>query len=168
MTAADIEIALATRTHKFSYRAGMVLPNVSWGMGVHECDMFSVTKAGYVHEVEIKISVADLKKDADKTHNHVSNKIKYLWFAAPLKMQAALEQYAPARAGILCLHKSEFSDHHLVVDEIRQPIPNKDARKLTHHEQAHLGYLAACRYWTMRATLASLLKDIEDLRKERI
>lgn len=35
-----------------------------------ESDMFSVTKAGYAHEYEIKISLSDFRADLDKTARH--------------------------------------------------------------------------------------------------
>jgi hypothetical protein len=46
-----------------------IVPNVfaaySW-----ESDVLSITRAGYVHEYEIKVSLADFKKDAGKTEKH--------------------------------------------------------------------------------------------------
>jgi len=44
----------------------VMLPNyepVDW----HECDMFAVTKAGYFHEFEIKLSASDFRADAEKS-----------------------------------------------------------------------------------------------------
>jgi hypothetical protein len=43
----------------------LVLPNftpAAW----FECDVFSVSKSGYMHEHEIKMSVADFRRDAEK------------------------------------------------------------------------------------------------------
>jgi len=44
MKSLDIEIAvmeyLGTRTN-------LIVPNVSWGMDLHECDILSLSKAGY-------------------------------------------------------------------------------------------------------------------------
>jgi hypothetical protein len=41
------------------------LPNYT-PAGWFECDLFSVTKAGYFHEHEIKLTAGDFRKDAEK------------------------------------------------------------------------------------------------------
>jgi hypothetical protein len=49
------------------YHKHFVVPNYTpenWW----ECDVFEVTKAGYFREYEVKISRADFKADANKTH----------------------------------------------------------------------------------------------------
>ena len=52
--------------------------------------MLALNKSGYATEVEIKVSVSDLKKDIHKKHAHIGgtwgrgiDKIKYLFFAIP-------------------------------------------------------------------------------------
>lgn len=42
----------------------------------HECDMLIVTKNHYLTEVEIKISLSDLKADFKKKHQHKDKNIK--------------------------------------------------------------------------------------------
>ena len=42
----------------------------------HECDMLIVTKNRYLTEVEIKISLSDLKADFKKKHQHKDKNIK--------------------------------------------------------------------------------------------
>ena len=45
-----------------------IIPNVfvySW-----ESDVISITKAGYVHEFEVKLTRADFKKDSEKKNKH--------------------------------------------------------------------------------------------------
>lgn len=44
----------------------IAMPNYT-PAGWWECDLFSVTKAGYFHEHEIKLSVADFRADAKKS-----------------------------------------------------------------------------------------------------
>lgn len=46
----------------------IVCPNFTPG-GWWECDVWAVTKAGYVSEYEIKLSVGDFKKDAKKSRS---------------------------------------------------------------------------------------------------
>lgn len=97
MTALDIEIAVMAH---FKPRVNVVVPNVSWGAGVHECDVLSLTPSGYATEIEIKISKADLIKDKEKCHRHLSSKIKWLWFAIPEKL-LKFKEHIPKDAGII-------------------------------------------------------------------
>lgn len=43
----------------------LLLPNYT-PLGWFECDLFAVTKAGLFHEFEIKLSIADFRRDAEK------------------------------------------------------------------------------------------------------
>lgn len=100
----DIQIALA---RFFDSRANLVVPNVSWGLMPHECDVVVLTQAGYCIEVEIKISKADLKADLKKEHGHNPRgydgaNIHKLFFAMPDKMDTAeCHALVPAKAGII-------------------------------------------------------------------
>jgi hypothetical protein len=40
------------------------------GMGLHECDVLGITKAGYLVEFEIKRSRSDFRADFKKKHKH--------------------------------------------------------------------------------------------------
>ena len=75
MTAKEMELHIS---RYFDLRQNIIVPNISWGMGLHECDLLILSRAGYATEIEIKISAADLRKDSKKKHEHLSNKIKYL------------------------------------------------------------------------------------------
>jgi len=63
ITTPEMECALAGW---FDYRQNLIVPCVYWGVGyyTHECDLLIVSRAGYVTEVEIKISRSDLRADA--------------------------------------------------------------------------------------------------------
>ena len=80
LTAKDIEISVAKYMDP---RVNLIVPNASWGLGLHECDLLVISKAGYASEVEIKVSKADLLRDREKRHGHASDRIKALWFALP-------------------------------------------------------------------------------------
>ena len=88
LTTIDIECALS---NYFKPRINMLIPNVSWGFGIHECDVLVTTKSGYLYEVEIKVGASDLKKDADKPHKHTSKRIKNLYFAIPYYLEPLIE-----------------------------------------------------------------------------
>src|SRR5271157_2571610 len=65
-TEADIQDRLYWYCYKKNH--DNIAPNVylyEW-----ESDLFSVTKAGYAHEFEIKISLSDFRAHADKTLRH--------------------------------------------------------------------------------------------------
>lgn len=135
----DIEIAVA---RYFSWRVNLIIPNVSWGMGIHECDLLVVTKSGYCYEVEIKVSRSDLKADILKPHKHRSKLIKKLYFAIPDYLQDCIE-FIPGNAGIITV--SEYGKCKC----IREPQIN-DAPKLTDKERYQVARLGTMRIWTMK------------------
>ena len=65
-----------------------IIPNIyvySW-----ESDMISITKAGYLHEYEIKITKSDFKADMKKQKKHqilekglTANRPNYFWYVCP-------------------------------------------------------------------------------------
>jgi len=153
-----METALASY---FDWRVHMIVPNVSYGLQLHECDLLVVTKCGYATEIEIKISRADLKKDSSKWHGHKSKKIKRLFFAIPEHL-AHCHEFIPAHAGILHVY-SNAPGYGWRVKHVRDAVENEEHRKLTDEERMHLGYLATTRIWTMRNTITGLTNDIKYL-----
>jgi len=61
-TERDIQRMIWLANHQ---RFMVLMPNYT-PLGWWECDLFGVTKAGYFHEFEIKLTVADFRKDAKK------------------------------------------------------------------------------------------------------
>jgi len=112
-----IEMEIAVANH-FNARQNLIVPNVSWGFCIHECDLLIVTKAGYLYEVEIKVSRGDLKNDMKKQHNHYDSRIKNLYFAIPKKLEKDIE-FIPKEAGIMLVHKKETDP--LLVEKWRLP-----------------------------------------------
>ncbi|MBT9170538.1 MAG: hypothetical protein DDT18_00881 [Actinobacteria bacterium] len=97
ITVSEIELAVADY---FNPRVNLIVPNISWGMFLHECDMLIVTKNNYAYEVEIKTTKSDLVADQKKRHNHSNKKIKKLYFAIPDYLLQYAE-YIPDHAGII-------------------------------------------------------------------
>lgn len=153
------EIESAISNH-FGIRTNLIVPNVSWGLGVHECDLLICSKAGYCTEVEIKRSASDLKKDASKGHNHKSKKIKYLYFSIPSYLSKYVE-YIPLNAGIFII----TSKHKVYC--IAKPIQNKDCRPLTLQEQYEMARLGALRIWGLKSKCINYKADYKAM-KERI
>lgn len=146
----DIILALTQKGNPHDLSSHLVVPNVAWGLGIHECDLLSVTKAGYATEIEIKISVADTKKDMDKKHNHESNKLKYLYFAMPEDIYDKAKEFVPKRAGIYIVKAYMWRKQmRYKVIQKRKPKVNKDHRKLTDEEYVQLQRLAAMRYFSL-------------------
>ena len=146
-----------------NHRKNIVVPNVSWGMFSHECDLIRLTPSGYCSEIEIKISKADLKKDQTKRHNHVDgngyreNKIKYLYFAIPEYLEDCSE-YIPDRAGILILYESpanKYRDGYLYFKEVRKP-RSQCSYKFSEKERIRLLELMSMRIWGLKKKLAKM------------
>lgn len=141
-----------------NYRTNLIVPNVSWGMFSHECDLVRLTPAGYCSEIEIKISLSDLKKDKEKRHQHMdggaygygANKIKYLYFAIPEYLEKHIE-HIPERSGILIV----FEDRGGVIrtKETRAPQKQSDY-KFSEKERIKLLSLMAMRIWRLKQKLA--------------
>ena len=66
-TACEIELAVTEWLLKRGYASVITHFYPRWW---HECDIYSITKAGYGIEVEAKVSVADFKADFKKKRKH--------------------------------------------------------------------------------------------------
>lgn len=152
ITAQDLEIAIARH---FNPRQNLIVPNVSWGLGLHECDVLICTGKGYLTEVEIKISKSDLKKDSEKCHGHVDreNRIKKLYFAFPEKLLDCAE-LVPERAGILVY--KYYKNRYGYVDQIKPARQNMKARPLTDTERYEMARLGALRIWGLKKKIQEL------------
>jgi len=153
MKTLDLEIAVMGC---FNIRVNTVVPNVSWGLNIHECDILSLTKTGYATEIEIKVSKADLLKDFKKPHNHISNKIKYFYYAVPKKLQEIALETIPERAGLLVCEKR---GDELRLNCIRSAIQNKQARQWTNTERQKLQRLGAMRILGLKKKLAKFQQE---------
>lgn len=107
----DIEIAVADM---FGYRANIIVPNISWGAGLNECDLLIINKNNICTEVEIKISKSDLKADFKKHHRWTKDEIpifkpqksiKFMYYAVPENMIELAVQLLPSQIGILVIKK---------------------------------------------------------------
>ena len=148
MTAMEVELAVA----KFlDWRRNLIVPNVSWGLGVHECDLLSVTPARWATEVEIKVSKSDIKKDLEKTHQHKSDLIQKLYFAVPDYLSDC--EYIPDGVGIISVKNNASLYFYNKAAIIRTPTVNKAARKLSEAEYDKLLRLGCLRIWNLKKAL---------------
>ncbi len=161
MKCIEIEEAVA---RMFGVRQNMIVPNISWGLGIHECDLLVVRPTGFAVEVEIKVSRSDLKKDAEKKHGHISDKIKQLYFAVPEKLVDDAMQYAPVHAGIIAVSNKYprdtfgWSAYWNKATIVHPAVTNKLARPLTDSECAQVARLGCMRIWGLKEKLIMAVK----------
>lgn len=144
-----MEVAIA---NYFNYRQNIIVPNISWGLGMHECDMFIVTKAGYCTEVEIKRTKADLLADFEKKHKHKDrrNRIKEFYYAIPESLLATCEPLIPKEIGIIVCERSEYHVDYVYAHIHRKTTPNRTAVPLTQKEIYKVAHLGTMRIWSLK------------------
>lgn len=165
ITSLDIELAVA---HYFNPRVNIIVPNISWGMNLHECDLLVLTKAGYAYEIEIKISKSDLIADRNKKHQHKSKRIRKLYFALPYYLIEKCKDHIPVEAGIISVIG------HGCMSIIREAEIKSDY-KFNEVEKLNLVRLGAMRIWPLKRIIRdshkikSIKKRIEyDMRQMNI
>jgi len=160
LTTPEMEQRLA---EYFDYRRYLIVPNLSWGIGIHECDLAIVTDSNYLWEVEIKVSKADLRKDADKRHQHIDyrRRIKRLYFAVPSYLAEDCLELSPERSGVISVHPDKHK-----VEIVRKPLDDRDAVKLSEAEVAKIARLGALRIWSLQQRLFEARRRIDELRPE--
>jgi hypothetical protein len=155
----------------------VVVPNLSWGLGLGwEMDLGVLSDAGWLTEVEIKVSMADFKKDAEKYRHrleaspgHVS-KTRRKFFALPHEVNQKRLGYGmrtdyplPDGYGLIVVTGGHNGDSAKIVQEA--PI-NAAARKLSPEEKRDMLRLGYIRFWAQRnaTTLAQagLLRAFEE------
>lgn len=155
ITTPEMECAVA---NFLNYRSNLIVPNVHWGMALHECDLLVVTKAGYAWEIEIKISKADLKKDAEKSHEHRDARIKHLYFAIPDYLEDCID-LIPERAGVIVVTTGELQVTHYEGRKhvwprrcrtVRKAEVNKAARPFSEADRYKVARLGALRIWRLK------------------
>lgn len=156
MTTAEVEYAafkhVAVRHGRIQE---LVVPNVRDGMGFpFECDLLYVTKTGYAHEIEIKVSRSDLMRDKKK-QRHAYEKymhdpiIRSKTFAIPEELASCVDDI-PAECGVIVVYRNPKRTY---TTDIRKAVIDTRARKLTAEELMKMYRLMAMRVWTMKKKL---------------
>ena len=145
MTEDEIACALTRPRGPFPYRRYLCVPNLSWGLDIDgEADLVALSAAGYLTEVEIKISVSDFRRDAGKWKHRKqvpSPLISAFYYAIPAPMWPKVEAEFPfGRAGLILVDAGRAV--------VKQKAPARPSRKLTDAEIRQLGRLGTMRYWT--------------------
>lgn len=111
-----------------------------------EADLVSVTRALFTHEYEIKISLADFRKDAHKVSKHQelvfykAHIPNYFWYAT-----FAFDITPPDHAGWIKITKGDHRRPFIV--EVRKEAPRLSDEKLSEKKQFEI-----CRLLSFRAT----------------
>ena len=150
----EMEIALS---NYFDCRKSIIVPNISWGFNIHECDLFIIKPSGYVVEIEIKRSLADTKNDLNKKHDHSDNRIREFYFAIPVELYDSCKEFIPKHAGIITIGKTEYGKIYRA-SIVRDTVINKNSRKLTIEEQLKVARLGTLRIWSLKKKIATILK----------
>lgn len=146
-----------TIARHFGIRQNLIVPNISWGLGVHECDVLVVRPSGIAIEVEIKRSRADLLADFKKGHGHKSKKIGQLYYAIPSCLYESCADLIPEHAGILELWKHEQRGWWYCT--VRKEAPKNGNRKLTEKEILKVARLGTMRIWSLKRKVIELSKE---------
>ena len=157
MHAKEIQYAVARWA---GIQRSLLIPNLSHAFFPYwEADLVAVLPSGYMTEYEIKISVADVKREWNKDRwkppgrRIFANIIRRYYVVMPA---ARAEQAVPlipddVGAGVLTVEYVEIRSNMISrVTELRKPKINTMARKVTDSERIHLGNLMAMRYWNER------------------
>lgn len=159
-----MEVAIA---NYFNYRQNIIVPNISWGLGLHECDVFIVTKSGYCTEVEIKRSKSDLLADFEKKHKHKDkkNRIKEFYYAIPKSLLSSCELLIPKDTGIIVCERSEWSSDKVYAYIHRKTKPNLGAVPLTAKELHKVGHLGTMRIWSLKQKIIKMKNEQSKIQK---
>lgn len=136
----------------FPCRRNLCVPNVSWGFLDYEADLLVVTGSDWLKEIEIKISVADLKADIKKKKHKdwesPRNPVKDLYYAIPFEVWEKIKENPPVpdHAGIIVIHDVNANSCGGIVKYSKS---HKYARKLFLEEKAILARLGTLRYWSL-------------------
>lgn len=155
--AGHIELATAVL---MDYRKHIIVPNVCFNWGTMECDMLIVDDKNRVTEVEIKVSIADLKADFKKPHGHKHKNLSRLIYAFPLEMLEKALPLIPNHCGIItvaispyCLKQIETIPNWKPSYEAkwyRQCKHDKTKTPLTDKEVINLTRLGCMRIWSLK------------------
>lgn len=143
MNCSDIEILVC---EYFGVRSNLIIPNVYVAYGTsedHECDLLIINKSNYASEVEIKVSVSDFRNDFNKKHGHISEILKFLYYAMPEKVYEVVKSEIPYNAGCFVAYESENGNYLRLVKHPK----SKKARKLFLEELVKFSRLGVIKLW---------------------
>ena len=127
----------------FDYRKNLIVPNVTSGLGLHECDLLMCRPTMYGVEFELKLTKSDLMKDFKKDHKHESELIKEVYYVVPAEITAVTLQVVPKEYGVIMVKRDK--DLKPVATVMREATIRPGARKWTDEERFQLARLGTHR-----------------------
>lgn len=124
-----LEVEVALMRH-FDFTKKIIVPNITRvsRILIFETDLLVLTKAGFAHGIEIKVSLSDFKKDFQKSHIKMLKqqhyfkrdfeKLKHFSYAFPEKLLDFAKENVDERFGLYSLIRI---DERISVREIRKP-----------------------------------------------
>lgn len=179
LTIEQIESRLA-HSDMFNLRRNIVVPNVSWGLLEYEADFVSLSKSGYLTEVEIKRSWEDFRKDFTKKHLHDDPRISYFYYCVPKSIAyrvldtlyvvepantlckykiTGIKDNVPTNAGLITYDNHDWHGNEcdwIALDVMAVAGRRKCARKLTDAAQLKLAHLGCMRLWDLKKKITKL------------
>ncbi len=165
----------------FNLRRNIVVPNVSWGLLNYEADFVSLSKSGYLTEVEIKRSWQDFKKDFEKKHHHDDPRVSYFYYCVPKSIKekvmdalyifektdnrfrpyiiTGIKEGVPINAGLIIYDNHDWQGNEcewINIEFVTSAGKRKAARKLTDKEQLKLAHLGCMRIWDLYNKISKL------------
>lgn len=140
----EMEFAIA---NMFGINTHIIVPNISRGLFLHECDLLIVRPTGYTIEIEIKRSISDLKRDFLKKHRHESSRISELFFAFPDSIVYEAAALLDESVGVISVKR--LRNGWCKAEMLKKAI-NKERKKLTDKEILKVATLGVMRTWNLR------------------
>jgi hypothetical protein len=157
ITTRELEYAVYQKFYKST--KGILVRSLAGMVVNHEADILLVSKNLYLTEIEIKISISDLRKEANKKHNHIDPKIKRLYFLVPTTILGNAIKLIPKDYGILEAYRTVRDT--ISIREVREPKVNKEAIKISQDELINIYRLQSLRYWETLNQNNKLLRRIK-------
>lgn len=145
-----IEVTVA---QLLNYRKYIIIPNVSHGFFYNqEADMLVIDSNDRLSEIEIKISIADLKADFKKPkHTNPSELISRLIYAIPEELLEKAELIIPKKYGIITIRSYEDKGIiHAFANWHRMVRCNKEIKPLGIRDIRNLARLGCMRIWSLK------------------
>jgi hypothetical protein len=135
--------------HKYQMRSHILIPNLSWGFLEWEADFVAISRVGYLTEIEIKVSKADLLADASKykfqdPRHKGWAKIKEFYYAVPESLVKDVPESYRLVAGIISVPINKNKRCKVIHEAPIIGVP----QKLDIDDIGRANRLLGMRYWT--------------------
>lgn len=149
LTERDCQVAIFTYRSNISVNP-VIIPNIYF-FPMWESDMLYVTKSGYLHEFEIKLSLSDFRADGRKEYKHMmladGRGPSEFWYVCPPGI-IPIEQ-VPDYAGLAYVidDPRKYHEGQRTLDVQRKAKRQKQPRKISTRDWESLANKATNRYW---------------------